>query len=129
MPNEYKTQLKKKEDNKTENGSSNTNKDSEGKPSNGAKIAMVQRMEQVEARTTRQRITKRKRIMTTGVGKPKNIPRKHAQINEALVLCKNYDYSEYECLNEKGKEMMVELESLNIKDYPVAAVALCRLTY
>lgn len=62
----------------------------------------------------------------TGIGNPKNIPHKHAKTKEALVLCKNYDYSAYECLNEKGKEMLIELESLNIKEYPVAAVALCR---
>lgn len=63
---------------------------------------------------------------STGIGKPKSIPRKHADTKEALVLCKSYDYSVYECLNEKGKEMLIELESLNVKEYPVAAAALCR---
>lgn len=121
-----KHRLKKKEDNKTENGSSNTNKDSEGKPSNGAKNSNGAENGTSGGEDDAAKNNQKKEDNDTGVGKPKNIPRKHAQINEALVLCKNYDYSEYECLNEKGKEMMVELESLNIKDYPVAAVALCR---
>lgn len=101
LPNEYKTQLKKKEDNKTENGSSNTNKDSEGKPSNGAKNSNGAENGTSGGEDDAAKNNPKKEDNDTGVGKPKNIPRKHAQINEALVLCKNYDYSEYECLNER----------------------------
>ena len=63
---------------------------------------------------------------TNGSGTPKPIPRQHATGKEALLLGKNYNYDAYSCLNEKGKEILLELESLNIKEYPVAAVALCR---
>lgn len=62
----------------------------------------------------------------SGIGRPKKIPYSHIKAKEALVLSKTYDDSAYECLNEKGKQILIELESLNINKYPVAGVALCR---
>ncbi|WP_317856044.1 hypothetical protein [Chakrabartyella piscis] len=44
----------------------------------------------------------------------------------ALKLGKVYATDDYDCLNEKGKQMIMELEGLNIKEYPVASAALCR---
>lgn len=126
LPNEYKTQVKKKEDNKSENSTNNSNSNSEDKSSNGTKNNNIVANGTSSNKDDLAKNNQKKEDNDTGVGKPKNIPRKHAETKEALVLCKNYDYSEFECLNEKGKEMLIELESLNIKEYPVAAVALCR---
>lgn len=70
-----------------------------------------------------------KKIQNTineGTGKPVPIPKQHAETKEALALYKEYKYSDYTCLNEKGTEFLVELLSLNVKQYPAAAVALCR---
>lgn len=126
LPNEYKTQVKKNQDNKNDNGYSNTNKDSDDKSSDVAQNSDGKENGTSGNKNDVPKNNQMKDNNDTGVGKPKNIPREHAETREALVLCKNYDYSEYECLNEKGKEMLVELESLNIKEYPVAAVTLCR---
>lgn len=62
----------------------------------------------------------------SGTGKPVPIPKQHAETKEALALYKDYKYEDFICLNEKGKEFLVELLSLNVKQYPMAAVALCR---
>ena len=125
LPDEYKTQVKKNEDNKCENSTYNPDKESEGKSSNGTETSSAENgMESNKDDLINN--SQKNENNDTGVGKPKNIPRKHAETKEALVLCKHYDCSEYECLNEKGKEMLIELESLNIKEYPVATVALCR---
>lgn len=121
LPDEYKTQVKKKEENsKTENNTDNSNKDSEEKPSkNGQENSGSEKDKSLKD-------AQKEEENNTGIDNPKSIPRKHAETKKALVLCKNYDYSVYECLNEKGKEMLIELESLNIKEYPTATVALCR---
>lgn len=126
LPSEYKTQVKKKEDNKSENSFHNSNNDLEDKSSNGTPNNNGASNGTSDNKDDSAKNNPKKEDNDTGVGKPKNIPRRHAETKEALVLCKNYDYSEYECLNEKGKEMLIELESLNIKEYPVATVALCR---
>ena len=61
-----------------------------------------------------------------GTGIPKNIPRKYVYSRAALVLGKNYSEKDYECLNEKGQQFLMELESLNVKEHPSASVTLCR---
>ena len=126
LPSEYKTQVKKQES-KHENCSGNSDSNTEEKTSeeshnsaNTEKEASDKKDDELTKETQKQEDN------STGIGKPKNIPRKHAETREALVLCKTYDYGAYECLNEKGKEMLVELESLNVKEYPVATAALCR---
>ena len=127
LPNEYKTQVKKKEDsNKPENGVNNSNQDSEEETPKGTQINAGAEKGANDKKDDSTKDNQKQEDNDTGVGKTKNIPRKHAETREALVLCKTYDYVDYECLNEKGKEMLVELESLNVKKYPVAAVALCR---
>ncbi len=127
LPNEYKTQVKKREDNnKSENSNNNSNKESGGKSPNGMQNGNAAENGTSGNENASAKDNQKREDNDTGVGRPKNIPRKHAETKEALVLCKNYDYSEYECLNEKGKEMLIELESLNVKEYPVASVALCR---
>lgn len=118
LPNQYKTQVKKNE------SEHNYNKSVEEK-------VVKERQEQnnPEYRMNNKNSSEKsgfKEENSTGIGKPKGIPHEHAETRESLVLCKNYNYNMYECLNEKGKEMLIELESLNIKDYPVAAAALCR---
>lgn len=60
------------------------------------------------------------------VGEPRAIPRKHVLGKAALRLGKNYTTDDCNCLNEKGKQMLLELESLNIQEYPFATAALCR---
>lgn len=125
LPNEYKTQVKKKEDNESVYGTNNSNKESESKSSNRIQIGSAD-YGMGSNKDDSAKNNQKNENNDTGVGKPKNIPRKYAETKEALILCKNYSCSEYECLNEKGREMLIELESLNIKDYPVAAVALCR---
>lgn len=112
LPEEYKSQVKKQSENRK--GETNTSSPEEKSTE-----------KQQEGKET-EKTSQKQEDNNKGTSKPKTIPRKHAETKEALVLCKNYDYSVYECLNEKGKEMLIELESLNIKDYPVAAVALCR---
>ena len=57
---------------------------------------------------------------------PRQISWKHRNEKKALRLSKSYDVAEYTCLGEKGKEIIVELESINISLYPNAAAALCR---
>lgn len=57
---------------------------------------------------------------------PRQISWKHRKEKKALRLSKSYDVAEYTCLGEKGKEIIVELESINISLYPNAAAALCR---
>ena len=61
-----------------------------------------------------------------GTGIPRSIPYKHKKSKKALVLGKEYRFNDRKCLNEKGREMLYELESLNINDYPFAAALLCR---
>lgn len=122
LPEEYKSQVKKQSENcKGETNTSNPEeKSTEGQQEGKETEKGAGDKDESEKTSQKQEGN------NTGTSKPKTIPRKHAETKEALVLCKNYDYSVYECLNEKGKEMLIELESLNIKDYPVAAVALCR---
>lgn len=103
LSDEYKSQIKDNEKKREQSTSSRKNK---------SKIAVEKNIEEKDNET--------------GIGEPKVIPRKHAKSKAALVLSKNYDYSAYECLNEKGKEILIELESLNVKQYPVAAAALSR---
>jgi hypothetical protein len=43
-----------------------------------------------------------------------------------LRLCKDYTSSDYDCLGEKGKEILIELESLELEKYPYASASLCR---
>lgn len=59
-------------------------------------------------------------------GKPRSISKRIFGQEEALQLGKKYSDNDYECLNEKGKQMLFELEALNIKKYPFASAALCR---
>lgn len=59
-------------------------------------------------------------------GEPRPITKRTASTREALQLGKKYSDDDYECLNEKGKQMILELEALNIKEYPFATSALCR---
>lgn len=126
LPNEYKTQIKNKKDNKHENSFNGENRNSEDTISKRTGNNNGLGADPNDNKNGTAKNSQKKEENDTGVGRPKNIPHKHAETKEALVLCKNYDYSEYMCLNEKGKEMLVELENLNIKDYPVATVALCR---
>lgn len=122
LPEEYKSQVKKQNENrKGETNTSNPEEKSTEEHQEGKQTEEGTGDKDETAKTSQ-----KQEDNNTGTSKPKIIPRKHAETKEALVLCKNYDYSVYECLNEKGKEMLIELESLNIKDYPVAAVALCR---
>jgi hypothetical protein len=126
LPDEYKTQVKKNGDSKSGNSYCNFDKDSEGIFSSTTQNSDERENGKADNKVDSGSNKQNKEENGTGVGKPKSIPRKHAETKEALVLCRNYNYSAYECLNEKGKEMLIELESLNIKEYPVAAVALCR---
>ena len=57
---------------------------------------------------------------------PKPISKKHRIGRKALKLSKEYSEEQYTCLGEKGKEILVELESINICNYPNASAALCR---
>lgn len=57
---------------------------------------------------------------------PKPISKKHRIGKRALRLSKDYSEEQYTCLGEKGKEILVELESINIYNHPNAAAALCR---
>lgn len=116
LPNEYKTQVKKAED----NGLEKANRPIEERASNGMKNGIDLEKGSIDKKNDMESNN------ITGLGKPKNIPHKHAETKEALVLCKTYKYVDYECLNEKGRELLIELESLNVKDYPFAVVALCR---
>lgn len=84
LPNEYKTQVKKKEDNKAENRSDNTNKDSDGKLSNGVKNGNGAENGTSGNRDDVAKNSQKKDDNDTGVGKPKNIPHKHAETREAL---------------------------------------------
>lgn len=59
-------------------------------------------------------------------GTPKDIHRRTVSASAALILGKNYSDGDYSCLNEKGRQMLMELESLDIKRYPFATAALCR---
>lgn len=70
--------------------------------------------------------TQGKQIEIPAAGNPRSIPKRYLVDKAALRLGKEYNIDEYNCLNEKGKEMLVELESLNIKEYPFATAALCR---
>ncbi len=47
--------------------------------------------------------------------------------NIALTLSVNYSDEELQCLTEKGKTIIRELETLNIYEYPYSAASLCRL--
>lgn len=60
------------------------------------------------------------------VGKPRSIPKNYIISKLALQLGKNYANSDFDCLDEKGKDFLTELNSLNIKEYPFAVAALCR---
>lgn len=62
----------------------------------------------------------------SATGTPRDIHRKSMSRKEALILGKNYTDESYYCLNEKGKQMLQELESLDINVYPFATAALCR---
>lgn len=44
----------------------------------------------------------------------------------ALSLSKLYDEKDFNCLNEKGKDILTELLSLNLYQYPYACAVLCR---
>lgn len=57
---------------------------------------------------------------------PKPISRKHRVDRLALRLSRTYNEDMYICLGEKGKQILIELESLNCCDYPNATAALCR---
>jgi hypothetical protein len=57
---------------------------------------------------------------------PKPISKKHRADRLALRLSRTYNEEMYICLGEKGKQILVELESLNCCDYPNATAALCR---
>lgn len=57
---------------------------------------------------------------------PRSISRKYLTEKAALRLGKTYDLNDYNCLGEKGKEIIIELESINIREYPVASAAMCR---
>ena len=59
-------------------------------------------------------------------GEPRRLLKKALIEKAALQLGKKYADADYECLNEKGKQILLELESLNIKEYPFASAALCR---
>lgn len=133
LSDEYKTQVKKQEaetaeksektGSDTENDNSERNSDNSNNSDNSDNNTGQQSGGEG---TTNKDSQKQNDENKSGTGKPKAIPRKHAETKEALVLCKNYEYSSYDCLNEKGREILIELESLNVKEYPVAAVALCR---
>lgn len=62
----------------------------------------------------------------SGTGEPRNRSFRTALKKESLRLGKQYSEDSYDCLNEKGKQILLELESLNIKLFPFAAAALCR---
>lgn len=58
---------------------------------------------------------------------PRAIPKKYiTEKASALRLGKEYNIDDYNCLNSKGKDILIELESLDIKAYPFAAATLCR---
>lgn len=122
LPSEYKTQIKASETADEEN--EHCNKQSEDK--NTTDDNETQNKQEEDKSDDSNNNENKEKENNEGIGKPRNIPKKHAETKAALVLCKNYDYTAYECLNEKGKEMLIELESLNIKEYPIATVALCR---
>lgn len=57
---------------------------------------------------------------------PRSISRKYLMEKTALRLGKIYDLNDYNCFGDKGKEMIIELESINIREYPFASAAMCR---
>ena len=57
---------------------------------------------------------------------PRKISTQHRSFRKALRLSKDYAEDMFLCLGEKGKEIIIELESINYSDYPNAAAALCR---
>lgn len=57
---------------------------------------------------------------------PRKISNQHRSLRKALRLSKDYAEDMFVCLGEKGKEIIIELESINYLDYPNAAAALCR---
>lgn len=59
-------------------------------------------------------------------GEPRKKALKSPQKNEALKLGKRYSVDDYSCLNEKGQQMLLELESLDLRAFPFATAALCR---
>lgn len=62
----------------------------------------------------------------SATGTPRDIHRRSMSRKEALILGKNYPETAYSCLNEKGKQMLLELEALDVNAYPFASAALCR---
>lgn len=57
---------------------------------------------------------------------PRKISNRHRRLSKALRLSKDYAEDMFVCLGEKGKEIIIELESINYIDYPNASAALCR---
>lgn len=57
---------------------------------------------------------------------PRKISNQHKSLRKALRLSKDYAEDMFGCLGEKGKEIIIELESINYIDYPNASAALCR---
>lgn len=57
---------------------------------------------------------------------PRKISNQHKSLRKALRLSKDYAEDMFVCLGEKGKEIIIELESINYIDYPNASAALCR---
>ena len=112
MPDEYKTQVK---NNKKKEEQSTVGGEGQERANLGEKEDDISKNEE-----------ENKKENKSGIGEPKAIPRRHAKEKMALVLSKNYDYEVYDCLNEKGKEILIELESLNVSQYPVASAALSR---
>lgn len=122
LPNEYKTQVsvKQKDESKARNG--NMCEDSNKKNNNDDKgEAKDEKHSKVEPNNTSNRGMNFK-----GTGRPKPIRKKYAYTTESLVLGKTYQNEDYFCLDEKGREFLIEMESLNIREYPFAVAALCR---
>ena len=58
--------------------------------------------------------------------RPRENKRINSNKNNALRLSKEYSIEEYKVLGEKGREILLELESLDYQRYPYSAAALSR---
>jgi flagellar biosynthesis GTPase FlhF len=114
LPGEFKTQIKEHAaEQNNENSPSNDNDDNIRKDNDETSDESADKDSDEE-------------IYSEEPTAPKNITKQHRTEKQALRLSKEYSSEFYACLGEKGKEILVELESMNCHDYPNAAVALCR---
>lgn len=124
LPKEYKSLVLNDAKNTLNNNAYIVNK--ETADNNNSSSVVDVKNDKKENGNIQDKKTNNEKFFETGLGIPKNITSKYITMKEALRLSKNYRYEEYDCLNEKGRQILVELESLNINDHIIASAALCR---